>query len=115
MAARGPSGDSRAILPAGGREGADDDLPDTFALRDAGLVADVLEQALEGCRLFVSKVVAASVEADSSWGRVQAGVGLLRLCALPRLLHLFRALPPAATMGLAEKADAATLEAYEKL
>ena len=47
---------------------------------DAGLVADFLDQAFEGCRLFVGKVVAASVEADRSWGRVQAGVGLLRPC-----------------------------------
>ena len=63
----------------------------------------------------MGKVVTASAEADRNWSRVQAGGGLLRLCALPRLLHLFRALPPAATLGLAEKADAATLEAYEKL
>ena len=82
---------------------------------DAGLVSDFLDQAVEGYKAFVGKVVAASVEADNSWSRVQAGVGLLRPCALPRLLHLFRALPPAATLGLAEKADAATLEAYEKL
>ena len=74
-----------------------------------------MDQDLAGYQLFVGKVVAASVEGDSSWSRVQAGVGLLRLCSLPRLLHLFRALPPVATLGLAEKADAATLEAYEKL
>ena len=46
---------------------------------------------------------------------MQAAAGLLRLCALPRLLHLFRALPPAATLELAEKADAASLLASEKL
>ena len=40
---------------------------------------------------------------------------LLRLRALPRLLHLFRALPPAATLEFAAQADAATLEGYEKL
>ena len=51
----------------------------------------------------------------SSWSRTQAGVGLLRQCALPRLLHLFRALLPAATLAFAEEADRATLEAYEKL
>ena len=42
-------------------------------------------------------------------------MGLLRLCALPRLLHLFRALPPAVTLEFAESADKATLEGYEKL
>ena len=51
---------------------------------------------------------AAAAEADPHWSRVQAGVGLLRLCALPRLLHLFRALPPEATASLAADADTAT-------
>jgi len=82
---------------------------------DPGLVAEFLDQALKGYQAFVGKVVATSVEADRSWSRVQAGVGLLRLCALPRLLHLFRALPPEATLGFAEKADDATLAGYEKL
>ena len=80
---------------------------------DAGLVAGFLNQALEGYRGFVGKVVAATVEADASWSRVQTGAGLLRLCALPRLLHLFRALPPAATREFAESADSATLASYE--
>ena len=62
----------------------------------------------------MSQAVGSVLEADTSWSRVQGGVGLLRLCALPRLLHLFRALPPAATLGFAEKADQATLDAYEK-
>ena len=74
-----------------------------------------LDQAFAGYQPFVGKIVAVAVEADSSWSRVQAGVGLLRLCALPRLLRLFRALPPAVTLGLAEKADAAALEANEEL
>ena len=82
---------------------------------DEGLTSDFLDQALSGYQAFVGKVVGCTVEADRSWSRVQAGVGLLRLCALPRILHLFRALPPAATFGFAEKADQATLEAYEKL
>ena len=82
---------------------------------DTGLVAGFLDQALDGYRAFVGKVVAAAVESDASWSRTQAGVGLLRLCALPRLLHLFRALPPAATRGFAESADAATHASYEKL
>ena len=82
---------------------------------DAGLVAGFLDQALQGYRKIVGKVVAATVESDASWSRVQTGVALLRLCALPRLLHLFRALPPAATRGFAENADAATLASYEKL
>ena len=60
-------------------------------------------------------MLAATLEADASWSRVQAGAGLLRLCALPRLLHLFRALPPETTLSLAEKADAAALSTYEKL
>ena len=85
------------------------------AVGDAGFVSDFLDQAFSAYQAFVGKVVAATVEADSSWSRVQAGVGLLRLCALPRLLHLFRALPPAATLGLAEKADVATLAGYQKL
>ena len=82
------------------------------AVGGPGFVSDFLDQAFEGYRAFVAKVAAATVEADTSWSRVQAGVGLLRLCALPRLLHLFRALPPAATARLAEKADAATLAGY---
>ena len=85
------------------------------AVGEAGFVAEFLDQAYDAYQVFVGKVVAATVEADSSWSRVQAGVGLLRLCALPRLLHLFRALPPAATSGLAERADAATLAGYQKL
>ena len=85
------------------------------AVGDPGFVSDFLYQAFEGYRAFVAKVVMATVEADTSWSRVQAGVGLLRLGALPRLLHLFRALPPAATARLAEKADAATLAGYQKL
>ena len=82
---------------------------------DAGLVASFLEQALRGYRAFTEKVVAATLEADAHWSRVQAGAGLLRLCALPRLLHLFRALPPEATEGFAADADAATLDAYERI
>ena len=80
---------------------------------DAGLVAGFLDQALQGYREFAAKVVAATVESDASWSRVQTGVALLRLCALPRLLHLFRALPPAATRGFAENADAATLDSRQ--
>ena len=79
------------------------------------LIEAFLEQSLAGYRAFVGQVVGAAFEADTSWSRVQGGVGLLRLCALPRLLHLFRALPPAATLGFAEKADQATLDSYEKL
>ena len=82
---------------------------------EAGLVDGFLNQAMEGYRGFVGKVVAATVEADANWSKVQTGAGLLRLCALPRLLHLFRALPPAATREFAESADAATLTSYEKL
>ena len=37
------------------------------------------------------------------------------MCALPRLLHLFRALPPASTAPLATAADSATLAAFEKI
>ena len=79
------------------------------------MIEAFLEQSLAGYRVFVGQVVGAAFEADTSWSRVQGGVGLLRLCALPRLLHLFRALPPAATLGFAEKADQATLDSYEKL
>ena len=82
---------------------------------DPGFVLAFLDQALTGYQAFLGRVVTATVEADSSWSRVQAGVGLLRLCGLPRLLHLFRALSPAATLGLAEKADAAVRTTYEKL
>ena len=79
------------------------------------LVSAFLEQALRGYSTFLDKVVSSAVEADGSWSSVQASVGLLRLCALPRLLHLFRALPPAATRGFAESADSAKLASYEKL
>ena len=51
------------------------------AVGDPGFVSDLLDQAFEGYQAFVAKVVAATVEADTSWSRVQAGVGLLRLCA----------------------------------
>ena len=85
------------------------------AVGEPGLVAEFLSQALRGYTAFTEKVVAATEEADAHWSRVQGGAGLLRLCALPRLLHLFRALPPAATRGFAENADAATLAGYEKL
>ena len=79
------------------------------------LVHAFLDQTLAGYQAFVGQVVGSVLEAETSWSRVQGGVGLLRLCALPRLLHLFRALPPAATLGFAEKADQATLDSYEKL
>ena len=59
--------------------------------------------------------MAAAVEADGHWSRAQGGVGRLRLCALPRLLHLFRALPPESTTELADAADAATLNACAKI
>ena len=81
----------------------------------AGLTESFLAQALSAYREFTGKVVAAATEADPHWSRVQAGVGLLRLCALPRLLHLFRALPPEATASLAADADNATLDAYQKI
>ena len=70
---------------------------------NAGLVAEFVNQAYEGYRAFLGKVLAAPFEADASWSRVQAGTGLLRLCALPRLLHLFRALPPAAPLAMAAR------------
>ena len=82
---------------------------------DPGLVADFLEQALHGYKAFLGKLEMAVAEADGTWSRVQAGTGLLRLCALPRLLRLFKALPPASTAAFAERADGATQEAYEKL
>ena len=78
----------------------------------ASFVAGFLEQALAGYRSFADKVVEATLEADRHWSRVQGGAGLLRLCALPRLLHLFGALPPEATASFAEGADAATQAAY---
>ena len=37
------------------------------------------------------------------------------MCALPRLLHLFRALSPEATENFAEEADATSLAAYEQV
>ena len=73
----------------------------------ASFVAGFLEQALAGYRSFTDKVVGATLEADRHWSRVQGGAGLLRLCALPRLLHLFRALSPDTTASFAEGADAA--------
>ena len=76
---------------------------------NTGFVSEFLNQAYEGYRAFLAKVLAATLEADASWSRVQAGAGLLRLCALPRRLHLSRALPPGATLALAEAADAAGL------
>ena len=79
---------------------------------DQGLVADFLEQAVQGYEAFLGKLEMTVAEADGTWSRVQAGTGLLRLCALPRLLHFFRALPPAATTAFAERADAASLQAY---
>ena len=79
------------------------------------MVQKFSDQALLGYKAFLGQVVGATFEADASWSRTQAGVGLLRQCALPRLLHLSRALPPAATLAFAEEADKATLEAYEKL
>ena len=85
------------------------------AVGEAGLVADFLGQALRAYKAFTEKVVAATEEADAHWSRVQGGVGLLRLCALPRLLHLFRSLSPEATAAFAEEADAATLAAYERI
>ena len=66
------------------------------AVGDPGLLKDFLGQALTAYQAFTEKVVAAAVEADGHWSRAQVGVGLLRLCALPRPLHLFRALPPRA-------------------
>ena len=81
----------------------------------ASFVAGFLEQALAGYCSFTDKVVGATLEADRHWSRVQGGAGLLRLCALPRLLHLFRALPPGTTASFAEGADAATQAAYERI
>ena len=37
------------------------------------------------------------------------------MCALPRLLHLFRALSPEATENFAEEADATSLAACEQV
>ena len=74
-----------------------------------------MDKALLAYEAFTAKVVAAAVEADPHWSRVQSGAGLLRLCAVPRLLHLFRALSPEATAVFAGRADAATLRAYEKV
>ena len=85
------------------------------AVGDPGMVQKFPDQALLGYKAFLGQVLGATFEADASWSRTQAGVGLLRQSALPRLLHLFRALPPAATLGFAEKADQATLDSYEKL
>ena len=85
------------------------------AVGDPGLLKDFLGQALTAYQAFTEKVVAAAVEADGHWSRAQVGVGLLRLCALPRLLHLFRALPPESTTELADAADAATLNACAKI
>ena len=81
------------------------------AVGDPGLVADFLSQALRAYQAFLDKVVEATEGADAHWSRVQGGVGLLRLCALPRLLHLFRSLSPEATAAFAEEADTATLGA----
>ena len=81
----------------------------------ASFVAGFLEQTLAGYRAFTDKVVEATLEADRHWSRVQGGAGLLRLCALPRLLHLFRALSPDTTASFAEAADAASQAAYERV
>ena len=43
------------------------------------------------------------------------GVGLLRLCALPRVNHLFRALSPEATAAFAAGVDGATQDAFVKI
>ena len=85
------------------------------AVGEPGLVAEFLSQALRAYKAFTAKVVVATEEADAHWSRVQGGMGLLRLCALPRLLHLFRALTPEVTAAFAERADALILEAYEKI
>ena len=85
------------------------------AVGEAGLVADFLSQAPRSYEAFTDRGVAATEEADAHWSRVQGGVGLLRLCALPRLLRLFRSLSPDATAAFAEEADAATLGAYERI
>ena len=85
------------------------------AVGEPGLVAAFLSQALRGYAASTDKVVAATEEPDSHWSRVQGGAGLLRLCALPRLLHLFRALSPEATAAFAEEAEAVTLRAYERI
>ena len=85
------------------------------AVGSSDWVNDFLKQALEGYRTFTSRLVAATLEADRHWSRAQAGAGLLRLCALPRLLHFFRALSPAATEAFAEAADATSLAAYEQV
>ena len=79
---------------------------------DPGLLAVSLEQGYEA---FLGKLKMTVAEADGTWSRVQAGTGLLRLCALPRFLDFFQALPPAATAAFAERADGATQETYEKL
>ena len=83
------------------------------AVGSASFVAGSLEQALAGYRAFTDKVVEATLEADRHWRRAQGGAGLLHLCALPQLLHLFRALSPDATASLAAGADAATQAAHE--
>ena len=85
------------------------------AVGEPGLVADFLGQALRAYKAFTEKVVAATEEADAHWSRVQGGVGPLRVCALPKLLHLFRSLSPEVTAAFAEEADAATLSAYERI
>ena len=43
------------------------------------LVHAFLDQTLAGYQAFVGQVVGSALEADTSWSRVQGGVGLLRL------------------------------------
>ena len=90
----GPSEEADATLAALGELGA--------AVGEPGLAADFLSQALRAYKAFTEKVVAATEEVDAHWSRVQGGVGLLRRCALPRLLHLFRSLSPGATAASAD-------------
>ena len=85
----------RGLRVLGAPEGADTPVAALGELGavvgDDGLVAAFLDKAFLAYEAFTGKVVAATVEADPHWSRVQSGAGLLRLCALPRLLHLFRA------------------------
>ena len=85
------------------------------AVGSSDWVGDFLKQAFEGYRTFTSRVVAATLTADRHWSRAQAGAGLLRTCALPRLLHLFRALSPEAIEKFAEEADTTSRAAYEQV
>ena len=73
-----------------------------------------LERAFASCDV-VARVAAVSAEVDAAWSRSQAGAGLLRVTALPRVGWLLRALHPTATEAFATGVDQTTRAAYEKI